>query len=75
MITHVHVAGYRSIRELRLDLGQTNVVLGPNGLAALYAGTPMYTLRGAGRAAGGNADDDALLDAVFASRCYLSDSF
>ena len=44
------------------------VRLGPNGLAALYAGTPMYTLRGAGLAAGGDAADDALLDAVFAAR-------
>jgi predicted acetyltransferase len=51
------------------------VVLGPNGLAALFAGTPMYTVRGAGLAAGGSPDDDALLDAVFAARCFLIDSF
>jgi predicted acetyltransferase len=51
------------------------LVLGPNGLAALYAGTPMYTVRAAGLADGGSPDDDALLDAVFASRCYLVDSF
>jgi len=51
------------------------VILGPNGLAALYAGTPMPTLRGSGLAAGGSAEGDALLDAAFASRCYLIDSF
>lgn len=49
--------------------------LGPNGLAALYAGTPLSTLRGAGLARGGNDHDDALLDSAFASRCYLIDSF
>jgi predicted acetyltransferase len=59
----------------RSDPDPGAVVLGPNGLAALYAGTPMYTLRGAGLATHGNPDDDALLDAVFASRCYLIDSF
>ena len=59
----------------RSDPDPAAVVLGPNGLAALYAGTPMYTLRGAGLATQGNPDDDALLDAVFASRCYLIDNF
>jgi len=49
--------------------------LGPNGLAALYAGTPMYTLRGAGLATGGTPEHDELLDAVFAARPYLIDSF
>lgn len=38
--------------------------LGPRGLAALYAGTPLAALRGAGLAAGGEALDPAL-DAVF----------
>ncbi len=51
------------------------LVLGPNGVAALYAGTPMATLRRAGLGAGGMVGDDALLDAAFASRCYLMDSF
>ncbi len=62
--------------ELRpTDPDSDAVVLGPNGMAALYAGTPMYTVRAAGLATGGHPDDDALLDAVFASRCYLIDSF
>ena len=51
------------------------VALGPNGLAAVYAGTPMYTVRAAGLATGGTPDDDALLDSVFAARTYLIDSF
>jgi predicted acetyltransferase len=38
--------------------------LGPRGLAALYAGTPVAALRGAGLVAGG-AELDAALEAVF----------
>lgn len=30
-ISHLHVAGYRSVRDLELDLGQANVLVGPNG--------------------------------------------
>src|SRR6266850_5074481 len=30
-INELHVAGYRSIRELRLPLGNLNVLTGPNG--------------------------------------------
>lgn len=51
------------------------VVLGPNGVAALYAGTPMHTIRAARLATGGGPGDDAQLDTAFASRCYLIDSF
>jgi predicted acetyltransferase len=49
--------------------------LGPNGLAALYAGTPVSTLRLAGLISGGTEHDDALLDAAFAARPYLLDTF
>lgn len=49
--------------------------LGPNGLAAMYAGTPLPTLRAAGLVTGGSPEYDAMLDAAFASRCYLIDSF
>ncbi len=45
------------------------------GLAALYAGTPLVTLRQAGLAAGGTAADDAALDAAFAATPYMLDSF
>ena len=49
--------------------------LGPNGLAALYAGTPVATLRNSGLLTGGTAVDHALLDAAFTARPYLIDSF
>jgi predicted acetyltransferase len=51
------------------------VRLGPRGLAALYAGTPLPTLRTAGLAAAGDPGADALLDTVFAARPYLLDYF
>jgi hypothetical protein len=51
------------------------LALGARGLAALYAGTPVATLRRAGLAAGGNAADDALLDGAFAATPYLLDRF
>jgi predicted acetyltransferase len=51
------------------------VSLGANGFAALFAGTPMATLRSAGLALGGDETCDALLDAAFASRSYLVDRF
>lgn len=51
------------------------VTLGPNGLAALYAGTPMSTLRRSGLAERGSARHDELLDAAFASRPFMVDSF
>jgi predicted ATPase len=30
-ITSLHVAGYRSVREVRLALDRVNVLVGPNG--------------------------------------------
>jgi predicted acetyltransferase len=48
--------------------------LGARGLAALYAGTPVSTLRLAGLAAGGTSDA-AALDAAFAASPYVLDSF
>ena len=49
--------------------------LGPRGLAALYAGTPLATLRMAGLASGGDDGGDAALDAVFAATPYMLDHF
>jgi len=50
--------------------------LGPRGLAALYAGTSLTSLRGAGLAAGGSAATDAAIDAAFAgSSSYMLDYF
>jgi predicted acetyltransferase len=51
------------------------LTLGARGLAALYAGTPVATLRLAGLATGGTPDDDASLDGAFAGTPYLLDSF
>lgn len=48
--------------------------LGARGLAALYAGTPVSTLRLAGLASGGTSDA-ADLDAAFAATPYMLDSF
>ena len=50
--------------------------LGPRGLAALYAGTPLATLRGSGLASGGLTAVDAVLDPVFAGpTAYMLDFF
>ncbi len=51
------------------------LTLGARGLAALYAGTPVVTLRQAGLASGGSADGDAALDAAFAATPYMLDVF
>ncbi len=51
------------------------VTLGARGLAALYAGTPVGTLRQAGLAAGGTPGSDAALDAAFAATSYMLDAF
>jgi predicted acetyltransferase len=55
--------------------GATPLTLGARGLGALYAGTPVATLRLAGLAAGGTPDADAALDAAFAGRPYMVDDF
>ncbi len=50
--------------------------LGPNGFAALYAGTPTHILRTAGLASGGEPAHDQLLDAALAGRpAYLLEYF
>jgi predicted acetyltransferase len=48
---------------------------GPRGLAALYAGTPLGTLRRAGLVADGDPATDAALDTVFAATPYLLETF
>jgi predicted acetyltransferase len=60
--------------------GEATLTLGARGLAALYAGTPVASLRLAGLAglaAGGapDADADAALDAAFAATPYMVDDF
>lgn len=49
--------------------------LGARGFAALYGGVPMATLRRAGLAAGGDPGADEPLDAAFAGKAFLLDSF
>lgn len=49
--------------------------VGPNGLALLFAGLPVATLRVAGLATGGRPESDAVLDAAFAAEPYLLDYF
>jgi predicted acetyltransferase len=49
--------------------------LGPNGLAAMYAGTPLATLRTVGLATGGRPEDDRRLDTAFAADPYLLEFF
>ena len=51
------------------------LTLGARGFAALYAGTPVATLRVAGLAAGGDPAGDAALDGAFAAAAYMLDYF
>jgi predicted acetyltransferase len=55
--------------------GSPALTVGARGLAALYAGTPVSTLRLAGLAAGGAPDADAALDAAFAATPFMVDEF
>jgi hypothetical protein len=55
--------------------GSLPLTVGARGLAALYAGTPVSTLRLAGLAAGGAPDADAALDAAFAATPFMVDEF
>jgi predicted acetyltransferase len=51
------------------------LALGARGLAALYAGTPVATLRRAGLADGGSPEADAALDGAFAATPFMLDGF
>jgi hypothetical protein len=55
--------------------GRAPLALGARGLAALYAGTPVATLRRAGLADGGGPDADAALDGAFAATPFMLDGF
>jgi predicted acetyltransferase len=56
-------------------LSRSPLTVGARGLAGLYAGTPLVTLRQAGLARGGTPEGDAALDAAFAATAYMLDSF
>jgi hypothetical protein len=49
--------------------------VGARGLSALWCGWSTSRLRQAGLLAGGSADDDAALDAIFAATPYLTEYF
>jgi len=51
------------------------LTLGPRGFAALYAGTPLATLRRAGLVAGGDPGGDAALDAAFRADPFMLEFF
>jgi predicted acetyltransferase len=57
------------------DACQTPLDLSARGLAALYAGTPVATLRRAGLADGGSPAADAALDGAFAATPFMLDNF
>jgi predicted acetyltransferase len=56
-------------------IGATPLTLSPRGMAALYAGTPVISLRLAGLVAGGDPDNDAALDSAFCATPYMLDTF
>jgi predicted acetyltransferase len=51
------------------------LTLGARGVAALYAGIPVGSLRLAGLASGGAPEGDAALDAAFAAAPFMLDEF
>ena len=65
----------REEEAARQPTGDGILTLGARGLAALYAGAPVSTLRRAGLAAGGEATADALLDGAFAATPFMLDRF
>jgi predicted ATPase len=68
LITRVHVEGYRSIRDLRLDFASVNVVLGPNGCGKTNLYRSLYLLSEAahGRFARALADEGGMPSALWA---------
>jgi predicted acetyltransferase len=57
------------------DPGTSAIRLDARGLAALYAGVPLGTLRLAGLVAGGNPSTDDALDYAFAADAFMIDFF
>lgn len=68
------VAGGRGRLE-RAETGPEALRLGPRGLAALYGGVPIGTLRRSDLVEAGTSDNDALLDAAFAADPFMIGSF
>jgi predicted acetyltransferase len=59
----------------RAEAAPGALTVGARGLAALYAGTPVPTLRLAGLAAGGSPADDEFLAAAFPGPAWMLDGF
>jgi GNAT superfamily N-acetyltransferase len=74
---HILQSAASDADPVRASAGGTRgpLTLGARGLAALYAGTPLATLRLAGLAVGGSPDADNALDAAFAATPYMLDDF
>lgn len=71
----LEVSGGRG-RLTPAEVSKAGLRLGPNGFAALFAGTPLHVLRAAGLASDGDPAADGLLDALFAgSPAYLLEYF
>jgi predicted acetyltransferase len=70
------VAAGRGSLERSITANAVNpLTVGARGFSALFAGTPVQTLRGAGLAGGGDPGSDALLDAGFAATPFCLDFF
>ncbi|HEX4254947.1 MAG TPA: GNAT family N-acetyltransferase [Streptosporangiaceae bacterium] len=77
--------GHAGLWELSVTGGRGTLVhapeathpltIGVRGLAALYAGTPMASLRLAGLASGGDPAADSELDGAFGGASFLLDNF
>ena len=67
-ITSLHVAGYRSVREVRLGLGRVNVLVGPNGCGKTNLYRALYLLAAAaeGRLARTLADEGGMPSVLWA---------
>jgi hypothetical protein len=55
-----------------LGTDRSDAALGTRGLAALYAGTPLRSLRQVTLVSGGSAEHDAALDVAFAGTATCS---
>jgi predicted acetyltransferase len=69
------VAGGKATLQPAQEAGAPPLALGPRGLAALYAGAPVASLRRAGLAAGGTPEADSALDGAFGAAAFMLDSF
>jgi predicted ATPase len=67
-LSALHVAGYRSIRDVRLPLGRVNVLVGPNGCGKsnLYRAMSLLASAAAGRFARSLADEGGMPSVLWA---------